>query len=271
MSRPLHQFALRWSLLGLGLLAMCTGGVARTDSADMTVIPDGQYAPLFTGPGDPALLPVATFLIDTLPVTNGDFLAFVSANPKWQRSQVSALFVDEFYLQHWAGDLNPGPNAPADSPVVNVSWFAARAYARWVGKRLPTTAEWERVAAVGYDRPDGKYDPDLNNDVYRWFAQPTPKIIPSATNARPNYFGVRGIFGYIWEWVADFNTAMVTGESRGDSGLDRDLFCAAGSVDAKDTSDYAAFMRMALRSSLRANNSTSSLGFRCARDFNPQP
>ena len=65
-----------------------------------------------------------------------------------------------------------------------------------------------------------------------------------------------------------FNTAMVTGESRGDSGLDRNLFCSAGSVGAKDTSDYAAFMRMALRSSLRANNTTSSLGFRCARDLN---
>jgi sulfatase modifying factor 1 len=59
---------------------------------------------------------------------------------------------------------------------------------------------------------------------------------------------------------------MVTGESRGDSGLERDLFCGAGAVGAKETTDYAAFMRQALRSSLKANNTTTALGFRCARD-----
>ena len=45
-----------------------------------------------------------------------------------------------------------------------------------------------------------------------------------------------------------------------------DLFCGAGAVGAKNTTEYAAFMRQALRSSLKANNTTSSLGFRCARD-----
>ena len=75
----------------------------------------------------------------------------------------------------------------------------------------------------------------------------------------------------MWEWVDDFNSALVTGESRGDSGLERDLFCGAGSVGAKDTTDFAAFMRLALRSSLKANNTTTSLGFRCARDVAPDP
>jgi formylglycine-generating enzyme required for sulfatase activity len=64
---------------------------------------------------------------------------------------------------------------------------------------------------------------------------------------------------------------MVTGESRADAGLERDLFCGAGSVGAKDASDYAAFMRLALRSSLRANNTTTALGFRCARDLASTP
>ena len=59
---------------------------------------------------------------------------------------------------------------------------------------------------------------------------------------------------------------MITGESRADSGLERDLFCGAGAVGAKETTDYAAFMRQALRASLKANNTTTSLGFRCARD-----
>ncbi len=271
MPSPVPHFRrlLRSPLLAVLALGLLGGGMLRAAPGGMTAIPAGDYAPLFTGPEDPATLPVAAFFIDTLPVTNGDYLAFVQAHPKWRRSQVSPLFADETYLSHWSGELELGPHAPADSPVVNVSWFAARAYARSVGKRLPTTAEWERVAAVGYTQLDGKTDPELSGDIYRWFAQPTPDILPSASQARANLLGVRGLFGYVWEWVSDFSTAMVTGESRGDSDLDRNLFCSAGSVGAKDTSDYAAFMRMALRSSLRASHGTRSLGFRCARDAEP--
>lgn len=247
----------------LGLLGI---SVTHAAPAGMVDIPAGEYIPLFTSPADPASVPVPAFYLDEHPVTNAEFLAFVHANPKWRRSNVGPLFADQSYLKHWAGDLELGPLAPPDSPVVHVSWFAARAYAKSLGKRLPTTAEWERVAAAGYAMPDGRDDPELNGDIYRWLARPTPDVIPSTAEARTNHLGVRALFGYVWEWVSDFNTAMVTGESRADSGLERDLFCSAGSVGARDTSDYAAFMRSALRSSLRANNTTSSLGFRCARD-----
>ena len=239
-------------------------------SPGMVVIPAGVYVPLFRTVKDAAQINVAAFLLDERPVTNAEFLAFVTANPKWRRSQVSRLFADSSYLENWAGDLELGAKAPANSPAVRVSWFAARAYARWVGKRLPGTAEWELAASAGYDRPDGRNDEQLNRDLYAWLARPVPAIQPDAGRGRPNFHGARDLHGLVWEWVDDFNTAMVTGESRADAGLERDLFCGAGSVGAKDTGDYAAFMRMALRSSLRANNTTTALGFRCASDL-PSP
>lgn len=237
------------------------------DAPATVVIPAGSYIPLQRSVKDLASVPVAAFRLDVTPVTNAQFLAFVRANPKWQRSRVSPLFADASYLETWAGDLEPGPRAPADAPVVRISWFAARAYAAWVGKRLPTTAEWELAAGAGYTRADGKNDEQLNRDLYAWLARPVPAVLPNIGSARPNFHGVRGLHGLVWEWVSDFNTALVTGESRADSGLERDLFCGAGSAGAKDTSDYAAFMRSALRSSLKANNTTSSLGFRCAQDL----
>ncbi len=259
---------IRRCVLALGLLA----GTVLAGSpfpAGMVRIPAGVYVPLFRTTKDPAQVDVAAFLLDERPVTNAEFLAFVTANPKWRRSEVSRLFADSSYLENWAGDLEPGAGAPPDSPVVRVSWFAARAYARWVGKRLPGTAEWELAAGAGYSRPDGKNDEQLNRDLYAWLARPVPAVQAAAGRGRPNFFGARDLHGLVWEWVDDFNTAMVTGESRADSGLERDLFCGAGSVGAKDTSDYAAFMRMALRSSLRANNTTTALGFRCAHDLAP--
>jgi len=259
--RALH---LLQALVAAGLFFLA-GAVAR--ATESVVIPAGSYVPLQRSVKDLASVPVAAFRLDVTPVTNAEFLAFVRAHPKWQRSRVSPLFADASYLETWAGDLELGPRAPADAPVVRVSWFAARAYAAWAGKRLPTTAEWELAASAGYTRADGRNDEQLNRDLYAWLARPVPAVLPDVATARPNFHGVRGLHGLVWEWVSDFNTALVTGESRADSGLERDLFCGAGSAGAKDTTDYAAFMRSALRASLRANNTTTSLSFRCAQDL----
>ena len=55
-----------------------------------------------------------------------------------------------------------------------------------------------------------------------------------SASGRANFCGVHDLHGLVWEWVADFNTAMVTGDARGDTGLDRQLFCGSGSQGAKD-------------------------------------
>lgn len=229
----------------------------------MVRIPAGIYEPFSLGPRDAKQEQVAAFLLDQYPVTNAEFLAFVRANPAWRRSRVGRLFADSSYLKNWSDDLALGQLAPPDSPVVHVSWFAARAFARWVGKRLPTTAEWELAASAGYTQPDGKDDPRLKRDVYAWFARPAPAILPAVTTCQANFYGVHGLHGLVWEWVEDFNSALITS-------LDPSLLCAAGATRVKDTGDYAAFMRRAMRSSLQANNTTGSLGFRCARDAGPQ-
>lgn len=244
---------------------LCGIGFAQDATSvpdQMVLIPAGIYEPFSLGPRDARQQQVAAFLLDQYPVTNAEFLAFVQSQPKWRRSRVSRLFADSTYLENWAGDLELGPTAPPDAPVVHVSWFAARAYARWCGKRLPTTAEWERAAAVGYTQPDGRIDPQLKRDLYAWFARPATARLPAVTATRANYYGVHGLHGLIWEWVDDFNSALITT-------IDPNLLCAAGATNVRDTGDYAAFMRRALRSSLQANNTTGTLGFRCARTDSP--
>lgn len=253
------------------LLALAFAGAAEAlpaapAPADYRTVPAGTYTPLLRRAGEPAQA-VAPFALATLPVTNGDYLAFLTATPKWRRSQVSPLFADASYLQHWSSDLEPGPRAPLDAPVVHVSWFAARAYARWAEARLPTTAEWELAAMAGFTRADGKSDPERQRILYTWLAKPTPKVMPAVSTAHIDVHGIRGLHDLVWEWVEDFNTALVTGESRADTAVERDLFCGAGTLGATDPTDYAAFMRQALRASLQAHNTTSSLGFRCAREL----
>jgi formylglycine-generating enzyme required for sulfatase activity len=233
----------------------------------MVVVSGGVFKPMFRSPTDLKEVFVRPFCLDILPVTNGDFLEFVRANPRWQRSQVKRLFADESYLKNWAGDLELGTTASASAPATFVSWFAAKAYAQWRGKRLPTVAEWELTAAAGNSRPDGENDPEFKRALLAWYASPSDKQLGRVGAGHANFWGVHDLHGLVWEWAADFNTAMVTGDARGDTGLDRQLFCGSGSVGARDVTDYAAFMRYGFRSSLKADYCVHNLGFRCAKDL----
>lgn len=251
-----------WILLAVLLVL---SSVAHADPTNMALIPQGIYHPLIRSNEDAAKVPVKAFYLDVVPVSNHDFLEFVRANPRWQRSHVSRIFADETYLKNWAGDLKLGSNAPANSPVVYVSWFAAKAYAQWQGKRLPTVAEWEYAAAASTTNANGEDDPAFKDEVLRWYAESTATEFLPANGGIPNFYGVRSLHGLIWEWVADFNSALIGGDSNG--GLDTRLFCGAGAQNSQNVDDYPAFMRYAFRSSLKADYCVHNLGFRCAKDL----
>ena len=233
----------------------------------MALVPAGVYRALFRAATESKEVPVRAFYLDKLPVTTGEYLEFVRANPRWRRSQVKRLFAEPSYLKNWESDLEPGTNAPLSTPATYVSWFAAKAFAQWKGKRLPTLAEWEHAAGASSTRPDGENDPAFRQEVLRWYT--TLGAAPGAVGAgQPNFWGIGDMHGLIWEWVLDFNTALVTGDSRADSGgLERGLFCGAGAQNARDAADYPAFMRLGFRSSLAAGYCIHNLGFRCAKDL----
>jgi formylglycine-generating enzyme required for sulfatase activity len=252
--------------IGLALLLIRAALAAEPPGSGMSVIAGGVYRPAFRAKADAKEIPLNAFALDILPVTNSDFLEFVRANPRWQRSRVKRIFADESYLKNWAGDLELGANAPSDVPVTSVSWFAAKAYAQWKGKRLPTVAEWEYAAAASPSRPDGDKDVNFKRQVLEWYSTPTSTLRPVGAGQK-NYWGVADLHGLVWEWVSDFNTAMVSGDSR--SGLDSRFFCGAGAQNAVDRQDFAAFMRYGFRSSLKAAYTVHNLGFRCAKDLKP--
>ncbi len=267
---------------GLGVALLVLGSLAPVARAGKRVrIEGGLHRPLYRQPVRGAdrdtllrrtvAVRVAPFELDRRPVTNGEFLAFVRAHPEWRRSRVSRLLADDSYLRHWRGDLDPGPLAPLASPVVHVSWFAARAYAEAHGGRLPTVAEWELVAAADEKRRDATRDPAFLARLRELYSRPAAPVPPAVGSGPPNAWGVQDLHSLVWEWTQDFNSALVSGESRADASLDRILYCGAGASNAADFADYAAFMRFAYRSSLEASYTTSQLGFRTARSTAPSP
>ena len=258
--------------LVLGMIAVPFTVFAAPPPRALVPIPAGRYQPLYkrtavdsngvatSRPAPPVAVPA--FALATHPVTNAEFLEFVRTHPQWRRSKARRLYVDESYLRHWRGDLDFGEASIANSPVVNVSWFAARAYCVAHGRQLPTVDQWEYVAAASETRADATRDARFQDRLRAWYSQPTPAWLAPVRSTFRNVYGVWDLHGLVWEWTADFSSAMVNGESRGDAALDKGLFCGSGAANAGDFRDYAAFMRFAYRSSLSARYCVANLGFR---------
>jgi len=181
---------------------------------------------------------VDSFYIDRYEVTNRQFKEFVDATgyvTDAERDGGSEVIVpadqaDEpiigtdigFRWVEGASWCTPeAPNSSVDSvmdhPVVHVSWNDANAYARWVGKRLPTEAEWEKAARGGtrtnwfwgdHLGSAGEYA-NFYGEHRRDYVYPEEAIDGHEKTAqigslRPNDYGLYDTAGNAWEWVSDW-------------------------------------------------------------------
>ncbi|MCB9426515.1 MAG: formylglycine-generating enzyme family protein [Flavobacteriales bacterium] len=231
----------------------------------MAYIEGGRYVPLYGR--DSTVVEVADFEMDIYPVTQKDYLSFVKKHPKWQKTKALSLFVDKSYLSDWENDLKIKTTTNNNSPVTYVSWFAAKAYCECQGKRLPTIDEWEFVAMSDEDTKDARLKPDYNRRILEWYETPKTNNNTIGQNQK-NIWGVHDLHGLVWEWTLDFNAILISGESRKDVDDDPNLFCGSAAVNATDLMNYAAFMRYAIRGSLKAKYAMKNLGFRCVKSTN---
>jgi formylglycine-generating enzyme required for sulfatase activity len=256
----------RQALLALVLVMTVAVAPATATAGAMARVGPGQMTPLYAPTPGAATVNVGTFALDRMPVTNVEFLSFVREHPDWRRDRTGRVLADDGYLGHWAGPVDLGPDARPDQPVTRVSWFAARAYCSALGKRLPTEAEWEFAASAGEKNADGTAEPSFRERILAWYAQPATTDLPAVGQRSANYWGIHDMHGLVWEWVLDFNSTLVSSDSRSGKSADRLQFCGAGAFVAGDKQDYASFMRLAFRSSLEARYTARTLGFRCASD-----
>jgi iron(II)-dependent oxidoreductase len=161
---------------------------------------------------------VETIYLDRHTVTNSEFQQFVDAGgyeklEYWEEESLPALldFVDQtgqpgprFWIE---GQYRSGEGR---QPVVGVSWYEASAFARWVGKRLPTDAEWTKAGAWPVESAPGRiaqrrYPWGESFDVRRAHLFGSGNTGPVPVNEFPGGVSVGGIhqlIGNVWEWTA---------------------------------------------------------------------
>ncbi len=254
----------------LSTLVLCTAIAAAEISKEREArIKGGAFTPQYGVGSAVEKIDISDFLIDRMPVTNAQFKEFTEKHKKWQKGSPSPLLADEHYLRHWParGSGEKLPRALLDSPVTNISWFAALSYCKAGGKRLPTVFEWEFVAAASHDNPHASQNPEFVQRLLDWYGKPTPAELPAVGAGKPNFWGVYDLHGLVWEWTLDFNSVFVAGDNRRDAEQLGNLFCGDAAASSTDRANYAAYMRYAMRNSLRAPYTMQNVGFRCARDL----
>ena len=200
-------------------------------------------------------------------MTNCDFQEFVRVNPAYGKGAISTLLADEQYLGNWSGGgaLSAPPQGTEKLPVVRVSWFAAEAFCRARGGMLPTVLQWEYVAAASERKKNASRDPAFIDKILAWYSRPSGEgTLSEIGKGAPNAWGVHDLHGLVWEWTYDFNSVFVTGDSRRDGDSLKNMFCGSAALLSADKGNYAAYVRYALRNSLKAGYTTENLGFRCA-------
>jgi formylglycine-generating enzyme required for sulfatase activity len=232
---------------------------------------------------------VKSFWMDSTKVTVAQFERFVRATrytTEAERFGWSAMFSvregnwTRLDRADWRHPEGPRSRARPQDPVTHVSWNDANAYARWMGHRLPTEAEWEYAARGGLRGKTYSWGNELTpggKQMANWWQGTFPShddgadgfvgVAPVASFPA-NGYGLYDMTGNVWEWVADWFGA--------------DYYAHSPAVDPHGpahgsqrvmrggsylcSSNFCANYRVSGRSSATPDSTLSNVGFRTVRD-----
>lgn len=143
---------------------------------------------------------VDSFAIDIHPVTNEQFVRFLEAlGGEKDSNHNDVIRLKDSRIKRSAGKLTI-ESGYAKHPVVGVTWYGAAAYAKWIGKRLPTEAEWELAAKGGDEYPIFPSGDEMDKSKANYFSSDTTPVMSYPTNP----FGLYDMAGNVYEWCYDW-------------------------------------------------------------------
>ncbi|MDA8241057.1 MAG: formylglycine-generating enzyme family protein [Nitrospiraceae bacterium] len=270
-------------------------GAGRNRPAGMVLIPAGSFLmgsprienkPLEAYPkGETPRHEVYldAFLIDKYEVTNKEFAEFLDAEKhsagfeekreKWvvirndlEKQEKADWWPTE--IERDGGSYRPVPGFER-YPVLSVSWYAADAYCRWAGKRLPTEAEWEKAARGGPAKKDYPWGNEIPTGgvIFKrsWQNNAYPAPVGKVGNYYPNGYGLYDMAGNVSEWCSDwydrdyYRRSSPSKDPRGpETGLQK-------VIRGGSWANTAPFLRVAYRNSSSPGSLQSGVGFRCVK------
>ena len=221
------------------------------DRTEMVLIPAGSFQ-MGSNDGGSDEKPVHRveldgFYMDKYEVSNGQYRTFIQATGHPEP-------------KHWNDSRFNQPY----QPVVGVSWHDATAYAKWVGKRLPTEAEWEYAARgglVGKKYVWGNKEPTASKANYGRKIGKTSVVGSYETNG----YGLYDIAGNVLEWCADWYAPGYYGKSaKNPSGPGTGSYRVLRGGNWYYSTFY---LRVADRDYHSPYSRTNRYGFRCVSDL----
>jgi len=141
-----------------------------------------------------------SFAIDIHPVTNEQFVRFLEVmGGEKDSNHQDIIRLRDSRIKRSGGKLTI-ESGYAKHPVVGVTWYGAMAYAKWVGMRLPTEAEWEVASYGGLEGVLYSTGDDIEKSQANFFSSDTTAVMSYA----PNDYGVYDIPGNVYEWCYDW-------------------------------------------------------------------
>jgi formylglycine-generating enzyme required for sulfatase activity len=254
-----------------------------SQSPDMVLIPAGEFlmgSKVRQGDRDENpqhKVYLDAYYIDKHEVTNAQYHQFWLADGGEKSKHTPASYGSSYMIGDWPEVAKTKPNYP----LVGITWYDARAYAEWAGKRLPTEAEWEKAArgteagvwpwGNEFQREITMTDGANQNPVRTHsnrrdgndgYDNTTAPVGSYPTGASP--YGVHDMAGNVWEWVADWYNEdyYATGPAENPGGPDAGKLkvVKGGSWNHREHSQ-----RCANRYYCYPDSWGNTLGFRCAK------
>jgi formylglycine-generating enzyme required for sulfatase activity len=235
----MKRLGLAAGLVAALLLPAWPDDLAKTP---LVPIPAGRF--IHPGSSDGLVLQVDRFAMERTPVTWAQYKRVMGATPHWTAP----------LAEHEA-------EYPPNAPVVYVTWYDADAYAKAIGRRLPTELEWEYAAASGRERLDTTYTDEERTEL-KWYGG-TKKEPHAVGGGKANLYGLYDLHGNVWEWVADGQGSDARQDGRSADKDQDNLACGSA---ARNAGSYAWYLRSAVRAASRKDQAMRFRGFRCVED-----
>jgi len=171
---------------------------------EMSIIPGGAFFRGSNNGGRDEIprhqVVIDPFAIDVHPVTNEQFVRFLDVlGGEKDGNNSDVIRLRESRIKRSNGRLNI-ESGYAKHPVVGVTWYGAVAYAKWVGKRLPTEVEWEIAACGGQEEVVYPVGNNIERSQANFFSSDTTAVM----SYPPNNYGIYDMAGNVYEWCNDW-------------------------------------------------------------------